>query len=1398
MKSYFENEVREATLEYFGGDALATDVWVKKYALKEGDEFLELTPQDMHLRLASEFARIEKKYPNPLPLNDILTSFENFKHIVPQGSPMSGIGNGKPQSLSNCVVIDSPGDSMSSIVDTAKDMANLFKNRCVSENDFCIEKTKGIIKLKNVNVGDYVYSFNIDTRQDEYRKVIDKFDTEVDVENRIIVKTNSGKEIRTSKTHPILTFDISNDEYLYKNAGELIAGDILITTKSNVSELINKQTVDVEEKDISWFIGTHLADGNSGKVKRGNKSSYRMRIVSATKEQVCKYKDVHKSLTGSKSKIKLSTRKDYKSDVWDYTSVKLSNKDLIVKYLDGQSNNKTYTCFIPSYVTDDKFISFLGGLIDGDGTIKNGKIQITLTSQRMISDISRVLSKYGVLFYTAKRVSSIKNEADGYSITILDNVMNTAIKQCMVVSHKANTSHNDSVKTFPMTKREVDMIRSEYHESKIIRTNNLSVQLSELKHKMRISKRSAALYKTNGLSSIDFDAIFQRLVVKSVDIDNDTDKYIDLSVEHNNNFYAGTNAFINIHNCGVGISISNLRPDGAKVSNSAGTSSGAWSFADFYSNVTRMVGQNSRRGALMISINVNHPDAESFITMKHNKTRVTGANISVQISNEFMEAVGSDSDFIQKFPVDHKFSKSQMLELENIEDYGELVKLSGGILVKKIKAKKLWEVLVNSATKTAEPGILFWDEITKMLPAHEYEEFETLTTNPCGELPLSKGDSCRLLTINLSSMVKNPFTENALFDIELFAKIVNMATRLGDDLVDLEIEKLTMLMDGGDDDEVRIFSELLEKAKRGRRIGLGTHGLADAMAKLGIVYGSDESLNIIDSIYGNLRNVAYSTSIDLGVERGTFPAYDYDTEKDNAFLKNLPAHISKKMEEQGRRNISMLTNAPTGSVSILSQTSSGIEPVFQNSYKRRRKVNVGEVFTDDKIFTAEDGEKYIEYDVFHHNANQYLLTTNNTSLPEYFIEAGDINPSNRIDVQSRIQVNIDHSISSCLVGSTLIDTNKGLKKIADIVNPDGVDLEIGFRKLTEPLKVLNHNNKIVDVSECYYNGEKEVFSVNFIGGKNIKATDNHKFYTVIDGSFVWTQLKDLRVGDHIVNDASMIVGENINIDITTYADTVKSISSHGIEPTYDISVPDGNSYIANGLIVHNTINLPKETTPQQVSQIYMESWKKKLKGVTVYVDGSREGVLIKNNEDSQKFTQKKYTVRPDKLYCDIHHRIVEGEHYIILVSILNGRPYEVFAGRENKFNIPKVHENGFIVRKEYKTKTNRYDLEFNGDGLIKDIVEVFDNPTNSTLSRMVSLSLRYGGQVQHVVEQLQQTHAESSMNCFSKVLSRVLKEYIPNGTNALNGKLCPECEQDSLVYEEGCMTCKSCGWSKCS
>lgn len=668
--------------------------------------------------------------------------------------------------------------------------------------------------------------------------------------------------------------------------------------------------------------------------------------------------------------------------------------------------------------------------------------------------------------------------------------------------------------------------------------------------------------------------------------------------------------------CGVGLDISTLRPDGMPVNNAARTTSGAWSFSDLFSFITRMVGQNSRRGALMITLDVHHPDVEKFALMKQDLTKVTGANVSIKASDEFMQAVENDSLYEQRWPLQGEPKFKRM-----------------------VPARQVWNTIINCATKTAEPCIVFWDRILKYTPTYAYNWSRSISLNPCAEISLCANDSCRLISMNLTGYIVNPFSQRPFFDMSAFKHDIALAVRMADNLVDIEIELIDNILKHCDDEDERIlWKKLQETGRKGRRVGLGTHALADALAMLKLRYDSDAALDVCDMLYMTFRNAVYAESVNLAKERGPFEGFDWEAEKDNEFIRDLPEHIREDMAKHGRRNIALLTNAPTGTVSMMSKagkynrhnTSSGIEPVWRVSYKRRRKGNPSDLnFRTD--FVDELGDAWMEFDVKHSNLQnweeEFGLNAGSDAIPDYFVSSDDINWKNRVRLQGIIQKYIDHAISS-------------------------------------------------------------------------------------------------------------------------------------------------------------TINLPKGTSPDVVGGIYLEAWKNGLKGVTVYVDGSRTGVLVTDSSNRPtKIKRQEAPKRPQKVPCDIHWLSYKGKKWLAAVGMLDNEPYEMFAILDDG-SISHTISEGILS----KSARGKYSLITNG-GTIKDIA----TPEFGWATRLISTSLRHGVPIDFLVEQLNKDGTSVDLN---RVLARALKKYIREG-KIRSSATCPECNSTNLAWKEGCMTCVDCGHSKC-
>ncbi len=713
---------------------------------------------------------------------------------------------------------------------------------------------------------------------------------------------------------------------------------------------------------------------------------------------------------------------------------------------------------------------------------------------------------------------------------------------------------------------------------------------------------------------------------------------------------------------GVGHDLSHIRPKGSSVKNSALTSTGLVPFMERFSNSTREVAQDGRRGALMLSVSINHPDSEDFINAKLEQGKITGANISVRIDDTFMKAVKENKEYTQKYPI-----------------FSETPKFS-----KNIPARELWNKIVHNAWKSAEPGILFWDTIIKESLPDCYSDlgYKTISTNPCGEIPLCPYDSCRLLAINLFSYVINPFTKEANFDFELFKKHVAFAQRMMDDIIDLELEKVDDILKKIEEDpedaeikrvEKNLWLEIKNKAQEGRRTGVGITAEGDMLAALGIRYGSPEGNEFSVKIHQTLALAAYRSSVTMAQERGAFLIYNAQREEKNPFvlrLKEADAQLFEDMQKFGRRNIALLTIAPTGSTSLMSQTTSGIEPVFMPVYKRRRKVNPNDknVRVD---FIDEVGDSWEEYTVFHHKFKQWMEV-------------------NQYD-------------------TTINYSNEEI-------------------------------NDLIEKSPYY------------------KATSN---------------------------DVDWLSKVKMQGAIQKWVD-------------HSISV---------------TINIPNEASEELVNQLYMTAWEEGCKGVTVYRDGSRSGVLISNETKSEKSeeetpTQTETTFhfptkRPQILRADVVRFQNNKEKWIAFVGTIDDQPYEIFTGLaddEDGFLLPKWVNEGYIIKNKSEDGKTRYDFQYVNQRGFKTTIEGLShhfNPEFWNYAKLISGTLRHGMEIDKVLKLINGLQLDNeSINTWKNGVARALKRFIPEGLDA-KGQKCTNCNSSNLMYQEGCLTCKDCGSSKC-
>ena len=708
---------------------------------------------------------------------------------------------------------------------------------------------------------------------------------------------------------------------------------------------------------------------------------------------------------------------------------------------------------------------------------------------------------------------------------------------------------------------------------------------------------------------------------------------------------------------GVGHDLSHIRPKGTPVKNSALTSTGLVPFMERYSNSTREVAQDGRRGALMLSVSIKHPDSEAFIDAKMTEGKVTGANVSVRIADDFMQAATDGTPYNQQYPID----------AENPS------------ITKEIDATKLWKKIVHNAWKSAEPGVLFWDTIIRESVPDCYADlgFQTISTNPCGEIPLCPYDSCRLLAVNLYSYVKNPFTDKAEFDFDLFRTHVAKAQRIMDDIIDLEMEKIDKIIEkiasDPETDEVKatelnLWNKIRTKTLKGRRTGVGTTGEGDMLAALGLRYGTPEATEFSTEVHRQLALAAYRSSVEMARERGAFEIYDPAREQNNPYINRIreaDPELYELMTQFGRRNIACLTIAPTGTTSLMTQTSSGIEPVFMPVYKRRRKVNPND--TEVRVDYVDDsGDSFEEYVVYH-------------------------------------------------------------PKFVDWMKINGIEVKSDYTQ--EEL------DAIVEKSPYY------------------KAT---------------------------ANDVNWLEKVRMQGSVQKWVD-------------HSISV---------------TINLPSDVSEDLVGQLYLEAWRSGCKGCTVYRDGSRSGVLIstskkKESKSGASAGSPMVAKRPLELEADVVRFQNNKEKWIAFVGLHNGHPYEIFTGLaddEDGIFCPKSVTHGKIIKAIDAEGNKRYDFQFTNKRGHKTTIEGLSDkfkPEYWNYAKLISGVLRYGMPIDQVLKLVGGLELDSqSINTWKMGVERALKKYLPNGMKA-KGQVCPNCGQETLVYQEGCLICTSCGTSRC-
>jgi len=1301
---------KEKRIKYFNGDDLAATVWNDKYKLGDEDSKIEEdTPDNMHLRMATEFARVDSIYQsgeleklinnpelklsdyginrNQLTVKGVYDLLKNFGKIVPQGSVMSQLGNDEQiGSLSNCF-----------------------------DGDTEVHTMMGDKKIKDVVLGDVVV-----TETGELRAVTQLHENELGNRRMVDLKVYKTPNIKVTENHKFLSLSkeqldwgesVQENEVSNLRVGDYIAipnqldgfgtieidvyeiiGDsinfanknyelsnktdeqITYKTKSKIHKTVNR-IWNVDE-EFAYFLGLWYGDGcvfsnKTNKFYESENASYREGVRGITftfnknEEDVINFvKGYGESLFGFEPTI---------NTVDNTLQIKFETSIIGVvfeKLFGAFSRNKKLTPLL-NRCTTNIIKSLTQGLIDSDGTItKTGDVRVTLVNKKLIKSFYHLLRSRNIIV--------------GYSESAQKTNFSDNVKTYRLDFTKYSEYVNNSNKFYKDNRKEFS--KSKYSPLFVLEKDGYT--LLRIQDKLILSEYNKEFVYTFGVGEGSGDihsySVEGLICFNCFVIGQPEDSYGGIMLKDQELVQ------LMKRRGGVGIDISSLRPNETPTSNAAKTSTGAVSFMERFSNSTREVAQNGRRGALMLSIDVRHPDVADFIRIKNDRTKVTGANISVSLRDDFMEAVKKDEDYILRWPIDADISgftnRAASMDYDVLEEHMFYKKGSFPdtytVWIKKIKAKKLYDLIIHNAWDNAEPGQIFIDRHWDYSPDGVYPQYRGITTNPCGEIFMQPYDACRLMALNFYSFVDKPFTKRAQINYDALYEASYEQQRLADNLVDLELEKITNIINKVKNDteseiskavELNLWKKIYDVAASGRRTGCGFTGLGDMIAAMGVDYDSEEGKNIITEVMKTKMRGELDCTIDLAALRGAFDGYSNELEyKDgvgiNTFFKMLKKEFKpqyNRMISLGRRNVSFSTVAPTGSVSILTQTTSGLEPVFSVfPYLRRKKLNPNDV--NARVdFIDEKGDQWQEFSVTHKPLIDFIRINNSNEHPIIMIYDK--------------------------MGKSKMEEEELVEMVVDYIN----------------------NN-------------------------------------------------DTPYSNSSANDINWIERVKIQSIIQKY--TTHSISS--------------------------TINLPSSVTEKEVSEIYIKAWEMNLKGVTIYRDGCRTGVLVtktKNTEDEIIFTNA--PKRPEKLECEIYHPKVKGKTYTVVVGLLKGRPYEVFASDEE---IGKGHQEAI----NRKVKSGHYSLlTRDGEDIIADNIGSNMTDEEEMFTRALSAALRHGMHVKYAVEIC--NNGKGDITSFTKVIARTLKRYIEDGE--ISTKKCLDCgATDSIIYEEGCQRCKICGSSKCS
>lgn len=1250
---YTIDDAQKISLNYFKNDKLAADSFIKKYSLRDkSGNIYEASPDEMHRRLAREFARIDQKFAKDGTTNytedDYYDALKSFTRIVPQGSPMQAIGNPFSNiSASNCFVIDAAqfGDSIGGLLFTIGEAAEIMKRRggvgidvsvyrpvgtsvnnaalfstgtasicdalsyfgryigqCVSGDTKILTKEYGYLDIKYI-VNNKINA-NVWTHKG-WKKILNWFNNGKKKCNEY--KFENGLSIICTPEHRFAV--VENGVVDKKQINNLqsvidIVGDG--TTECKYQELIIKDYpfVDGHEndykkskfpsvmnEDFAYFLGFYYGDGSHENINEQNSPVEYNALCLASDIRETKFNSKIEELV--EELFGVITKFTQKNENENSCTLRIWRRRLVWHF---EQNNllkqKTHNIYIPDIIWKSPIsvkLAFISGLVDADGSCSGKDWKYKTISDRMAHEVQLLMYECGIAATAHKyKQSSSDREYNGEPIWEI-NICGKVSQSIFTESCSHKVKENDYIV-------KADMRMTPFYST------NLELKRSAKYHNYipygdsQLLSRNALLRYGNQYNIIELKDLSNLSTQRVVSIENigEIETY-DIEVDDTHLYMA----------------------NGLYISNSG------------------------RQGAIMLTISDRHPDVMNFAKMKSDLTKVTGANVSIRVSNDLLKAVEEDGDWELRWPIQGTPKVTQ-----------------------KLKAREIWDVVVEHAWKNGEPGLLMWDNYCDNLPADVYPGFKTLTTNPCAELPLSPYDSCRLISMNLLGYVNNPHTVKAEFDFKRFVEDVRLGQQMEDNLVELEIEIIDKILADleKDEDEKKLpysvqrelWKKIRNSAASGRRTGLGTHGLADCLIALGIPYNQSDEM--VEHIYAVFRDESYNKSVDLAVERGAFPIFNWELEKNNAFIKRLPKWLRDKMKLNGRRNISLLTIAPTGTVSILSRTSSGIEPVYEYAYVRRTKITSDS--TQEVHFVDKNGDKWHHYAVLHPQLESWL--------------------------------NANYHGGAKAIEKALIENNA----------------------LEKSLSTIECIDKLIELPAAWR-----------VTAANLDPADRLR-----------------------------IIGK-----IQQYID-------HGIS---------------------QTCNFPKGTPKSIVEKFYRDAAKSGLKGVTVYVDGSRDGVLVSSAPTTNK---PKNISRPKDLKCEIHR----SNGHIVLVGMLDGKVYEVFAGEKKDLPLPEELKEAIIRKVEARcyavvfpvtthTKKTRF-VEW-------PIKESFLKDEGMTVRLLTNLAIRSGADLGELVETV---FKSADLNSFSRHVARILSNYVDCGKH---GNCC---SNPHIVYENGCSSCKNCGASKCN